>query len=126
MSVGDRLLKKRNEKGATQQEVADFVGVHSTTYQRWERGGNIPDKHKEALSAFFGVPPAFFLKGWEDGPKENEKEKGNIIDAMAFARAVEAQRNGWNDLDREVVASILESVAKGLRSGEKLSGKDDL
>ncbi len=124
MSVGERLAKKRNEKGVTQQEVADFVGVHATTYQRWEGGGNIPDKHKAALSEFFGVPPAFFLGGWEGDNGKEEKEK--ILEAVAFARAVEAQRNGWNDLDREVVASILESVAKGLRSGEKVTGKDDL
>lgn len=37
--LGSRILKTaRLIRGLTQDEVAATYGVHSTTYQRWERG----------------------------------------------------------------------------------------
>ena len=36
--VGDRLRQMRKTKGYTQQQMADLVGVHRTTYTRYETG----------------------------------------------------------------------------------------
>ena len=36
--VGDRLRQMRKTKGYTQQEMADFLSVHRTTYTRYELG----------------------------------------------------------------------------------------
>ena len=38
-----RLKELREEKGATQKEVADFIGCSSLVYSRYERGVREPD-----------------------------------------------------------------------------------
>jgi len=42
-SFGDRLKKYRHEKGMTQQELADLLGVSNKTVSRWESEGGYPD-----------------------------------------------------------------------------------
>lgn len=39
----DALKYYRNQKGITQQTLADAVGVRLRTYQKWEKGDTIPD-----------------------------------------------------------------------------------
>ena len=38
-----RLKELRTEKGATQKEVAEFIGCSSVVYSRYERGEREPD-----------------------------------------------------------------------------------
>lgn len=44
MSFNSNALRtRRKEKGLTQQEVSDIIGVQVRTYQKWEKGQSIPD-----------------------------------------------------------------------------------
>ena len=42
-NFSDRLKKYRHEKGMTQQELADLLGVSNKTVSRWESEGGYPD-----------------------------------------------------------------------------------
>ena len=51
-----RLKELRAEKGATQKEVADFIGCSSLVYSRYEREEREPDIDTLCrLADFFGV-----------------------------------------------------------------------
>ena len=51
-----RLKELREEKGATQKEVADFIGCSSLVYSRYEREEREPDIDTLCrLADFFGV-----------------------------------------------------------------------
>ena len=51
-----RLKELREEKGATQKEVADFIGCSSLVYSRYEREVREPDIDTLCrLADFFGV-----------------------------------------------------------------------
>lgn len=51
-----RLKELRVEKGATQREVADFIGCSSLVYSRYEREEREPDIDTLCrLADFFGV-----------------------------------------------------------------------
>lgn len=53
----------RTEKGWTQQEVAEKLGVPIQTYGRWERGRNKPiSSHKKAIQKLF-KPHIIFEEG---------------------------------------------------------------
>ena len=41
--IGKLILTKRKEKGITQQQLADMLGVTSRTVSKWENGKSMPD-----------------------------------------------------------------------------------
>lgn len=41
--VGELIEHYRKEKGMTQQELADLLGVSNTAISKWENGNNLPD-----------------------------------------------------------------------------------
>ena len=67
--VGERLRERRKAKGLTQRELANLVGVDTTTISRWERGGNgelsvfLMHSLREALDT-----SGYYLTGVVDNP----------------------------------------------------------
>ena len=54
--VGDFLAQLRKEKGLSQKELAQIVGVTDKTVSRWETGSYMPDVDTFAvLSDYYGV-----------------------------------------------------------------------
>lgn len=61
----NRLKQLRKEKGLTQQEVADEIGVTKRTYIYWENGENqIKANRADELADYFGVSVGYLL-GYE-------------------------------------------------------------
>lgn len=61
----NRLKQLRKEKGLTQQEVADEIGVTKRTYIYWENeGSQIKTKKASQLADYFGVSVGYLL-GYE-------------------------------------------------------------
>lgn len=55
--AGQLIRADRLARRLTQREVAEAVGVKSTTVMRWESGQHAPDEdHAESLAAYFGEP----------------------------------------------------------------------
>lgn len=53
-TLGDRLIEQRGE--ASQDDIADRIGVAQATYQRWERDLSFPGADSfKALCEFLGV-----------------------------------------------------------------------
>jgi transcriptional regulator with XRE-family HTH domain len=60
--VKNRLKEYRAEKGLTQKQVAQEIGVRQPTYQRWETGkSSIPSSKLEMLEALFEKPSELIL-----------------------------------------------------------------
>ena len=73
---GNLLRKLRKEKGMTQKELADKLGIVAKTVSKWETGHGFPDLSTlSALSEIFGVSEKSLLCG--DLP-QNKQESGNI------------------------------------------------
>lgn len=73
----NRLKELRQEKGLTQQGLADEIGITKRTYIYWEQGERQikPDK-AQALADFFGVSVGYLL-GYD-----NDFEKQIRIDTL--------------------------------------------
>ncbi len=41
--IGAFLKRLRSEKGITQEQLAEILGVSGRTVSRWETGNNLPD-----------------------------------------------------------------------------------
>lgn len=64
MDIGELLKNKRLEKGLTQRDVADAVGVSEGTVSRWESGkiGNMRRDRIQALANTLSIDPVVIAK----------------------------------------------------------------
>lgn len=67
ITIGDRINKKRLEKGMTLEELGKKVGVSKVTIHKYESKviTNIPSDRIEAMAKALDVSPAY-LMGWDD------------------------------------------------------------
>ena len=73
------IRKLRKEKKLTQEEVADILHVHRTTYVKWEGGTALPlNDSLMMLSEFYGVSVDELLAG-ERLTKDNVIEVHNKL-----------------------------------------------
>lgn len=102
------IRQRRFELGLTLEEVAQRVGVHNSTVQRWE-SGNIANLGRDkiaALAAALQVSPEYLL-GWTDDPsikfEENlakalaELNKEELESVMNYISFLKTQRRGRSE-----------------------------
>ncbi|HAG70362.1 MAG TPA: hypothetical protein DCL38_10390 [Lachnospiraceae bacterium] len=76
MGLEKKLVKLRNEKGLSQKDMAEVLGVHINTYSRVERGISKPGAALvSALARFYGKDEAYFSDEpkAEPGPVKEEE-----------------------------------------------------
>ena len=106
----NNLKKLRKEKGVTQQEVADYLGVTSVAYGHYETGRRaMTEERLLKLAEYFGVSTDVIL-GREDQPAEAPGWK----DASEVTAKPSPPRFPLPDLDHETARiPILGSVHAG-------------
>ncbi|HFX5499105.1 TPA: helix-turn-helix domain-containing protein [Streptococcus pyogenes] len=67
----NRIKELRKEKGLAQQELAEKIGVHYRTIQRWENEHKIALDQAQLLADYFDVSVAYLL-GYSDTTKDNK------------------------------------------------------
>lgn len=78
MSISNRILNLRKQKGISQEELANIIGVSRQSVSKWESEQSTPDIEKIILmSEFFGVTTDYILKGTEP-PAEGSGAKPNL------------------------------------------------
>lgn len=66
MDIADRILNLRKQKGISQEELANIIGVSRQSVSKWESNQSTPDIEKIILmSEFFCVTTDYILKGTE-------------------------------------------------------------
>ncbi len=73
--IGNYIRRLRNEKGLTQEQLGEMVGVQKAAVQKWENGSvqNLKRATIKKLSEIFNVSPVTFVK--ED---DEQYEPSNI------------------------------------------------
>ena len=97
-SVGDRLLKLRNEKGMTQEDLAEYLNVSRQSVSKWELNKTLPDVEKlTQLSELYEVTLDYIVKGVEELPEE-EDDASNAIKSEQNAQATSTDDDWKNQL----------------------------
>ena len=74
--TGKLFCELRKNKGMTQKQVADLIGVLPKTVSKWETGHEFPDVSAlSALADIFGVSERILLSGTMN---KNKMENGNM------------------------------------------------
>lgn len=56
INIADTVLRKRREKGVTQEELAAYIGVSKASVSKWETGQSYPDiTFLPQLAAYFNI-----------------------------------------------------------------------
>ena len=81
LKMGTYLKKLRNERGLTQEELAEKFGVTRRTVSRWETGYNLPDIDiLIEMSDFYNVELKDLLQGGNKNMESKEKETAILVD----------------------------------------------
>jgi len=101
MSIGERLVKLREERGYLQRDVADKIGIAPNTLSGYERNLRNPDSETLVkLANFYGVTVDYLL--------------GVEISNIYLSLAKEAEASG---IDPEDIKLAIETIKK-LRGGK--------
>ena len=74
MNIADRIQCLRKNKGLSQEELADKVGVSRQAVSKWESEQSTPDIEKIIImSELFEVTTDYILKGIEPVSMTNKK-----------------------------------------------------
>ena len=74
MKMGDVIKKLREEKGITQEQLGEVIGVQKSAIRKYEKGEveNIKRSSIQKMAEYFGVTPCY-LMGWEETYNHNNK-----------------------------------------------------
>lgn len=112
--IGENIKRLRLERGFTQEELADLLGVSFQSVSRWERGEGYPDITKlPEVASFFKVSTDELL-----GARKAESED-EIVKAL---ERYENLRNEWeNEKEKwEIVNTLKEKYPNDFRVQLKL------
>lgn len=83
MNIADRIQYLRKQRGLSQEELADMVGVSRQSVSKWESEQSVPDLEKIiTMSDIFEVTTDYILKGIEPVSVSNRKITKNLY--LAF------------------------------------------
>ena len=88
MINGKELKRLRVQRGLTQQEVGDAIGLSKQTVGKYENGRlkEMLSTKIEIIAALYGVSPAYIM-GWEKTPPATElsdAEKSHIMNLRSM------------------------------------------
>jgi len=95
------IKKLRKEKGLTQQELANIVGITATGVSYWESGNAVPNTETlNKLANYFGVTINFLL-----GVKDKIEMEDNSRTAILFRKVEQVEPK-----EREKLLDIIDSI----------------
>jgi transcriptional regulator with XRE-family HTH domain len=123
MMIGKKLKKLRLNFNLTKREVAGVLGIHETTYGKYELGHREPDFESiKRLATYFNVS-LDYLFGTTDDPAPPRKQEANILLSKApplFSPVMPA----LSDDGRKKVESYAQYVAEQERKEAEKDKKD--
>ena len=92
IKVGAFLKDLRKEKGITQEQLAEELGVSGRTISRWETGKNMPDiSLLVEIAEFFDVSIPEIIKGERKSENMKEETKEVVETISDYAKAEKEQ-----------------------------------
>ena len=86
VKIGAFLQQLRNEKGLTQEQLAEKAGVARRTVSRWETGANMPDLDVLIeLADFYSVDLREILNGERKSERMNQELKETVLQVADYS-----------------------------------------
>lgn len=84
--IGGFLKELRREKGVTQEQLAEIMGVSGRTVSRWETGSNMPDLDiLIEVAEYYGVELRELLDGERRSERMDEEMKETVLKVADYS-----------------------------------------
>ena len=121
MTIGDRIRKRREELGLTQEELAKKLGYASrSSVNKVEKSRELSNKKVQLYADALKCSPGY-LMGWDDIPAQTHIYDFNSIDNELFEYYKEnppQTQSILNSKDKRDIAKDLNNIMQKLQSGE--------
>lgn len=110
--IGQKIKTRREELGLTLKDIADQIGVASSTISRYETGRieNIKMPVIDSIADALNVNPSWLL-GKSD--KKNPDIDEDSLDSVYLSLARDAQNNGIDPDDIKTAIDMIKKIRKG-------------
>lgn len=93
MTLGERIVRLRNQKGLSQDALAELLGISRQSVSKWETDASVPELDKLIrLSDVFGISLDALVRGEE---KEQETEEAENPGTGGGGRLLRQKAVGW-------------------------------
>ena len=84
--IGQFLKRLRKEKGMTQEQFAEMMGVSGRTVSRWETGSNMPDLDiLIQIADYYEVEIKEILDGERKGEQMNKEMEDTVLKVADYS-----------------------------------------
>lgn len=127
MSIGERIIKLREEKGWSQRELSKRVDLNASVMNRIESGERpIKDKELDKIATVLGVTADFIL-GRSEHPDLTENNEKDIAKRMAELKRDLSSGDGMSfhgePISPEAVETLLEAIEYAERQTTRINKK---
>lgn len=86
VKIGNFLKELRKEKGNTQEEIAEILGISSRSVSRWENGNTMPDlRFLVELADYYNVDIREIIDGERKSEIMEKEEKETLLKLADYA-----------------------------------------
>ena len=123
MNIGDKIKKARLEKGYTQEELGNLIGVQKSAVAKYEKGRvvNIKRSVLAKISKVLDIPPVELVSDIETKPVETANKLADLFMRIEFDEDEDfdlfEMLEEYNGLPKQKKAQVREYV-------HLLAGKD--
>lgn len=121
MILADKIMQLRKQKGWSQEELGEKLGISRQSVSKWESGTSIPDLDKILkLSELFGVSTDYLLKD-EMEEYEQDKDRVNVyVEGAAYGEGECDPIRSISMQEAEDYLNLTESMSKRIAAGVML------
>lgn len=115
MNIGEKIKKARLEKGYTQEELGNLIGVQKSAVAKYEKGRvvNIKRSVLSKISKVLEIPPVELVSDIEEKPVETANKLADWYLGLEMKETdseVQVLLEGYSRLDEQKQAQVREYV----------------
>ena len=95
MNIGEQILFLRKNRGITQEQLAQKLGITNQAVSKWESGSNMPDISLLAeLADFYDVSIPEIIDGERKSENMNEEVKETVLKLSDYTETINQKIKG--------------------------------
>lgn len=107
----NKLKELRKQKGLTQTQVAQYIGISQNNYSYWENGKvKIDNDSLQKLADLFDVSVDYLLGREEKKPPENQEDKNRLYVPEQYRDVMVAFQDGAENLTQEDIDAVVNFI----------------